>query len=254
VDGDLYIGEDSVLTNTGETHLSANILNEGTLNLESGNLMILPTIISWTGNGDGVSWIDDPANWQGVDLCNSETFSSGSVTFRSGAITTVSVPTIESNVCINNTITGNLIITSGTVGEYTSIPAITISSGGVVTEGNLIINSELTLIDNGSVTMAGDLVLTTLTKESLATFAGFEWLTSDGKTCTVTSEGDCITADGARYIVDDSGALVPEPVADGGAQLNLYLLLALFVLLPILRNQTARSKHFLHPKMLNAIK
>ncbi len=195
----------------------------------SGTVDLISATLNYSGDIDG----------SGTTACDSSTeTSSGSLTISNGSSVTATCSTV---VLSSGVINGGVFTTGGGL-------IVTGNDGGTVTAG------ELTLIDNGSVTMAGDLVLTTLTKESLATFAGFEWLTSDGKTCTVTSEGDCITADGARYIVDDSGALVPEPVADGGAQLNLYLLLALFVLLPILRNQTARSKHFLHPKMLNAIK
>ena len=145
-----------------------------------------------------------------------------------------------SSLELNSTATadGNVTVmgSGATIGGGNSIPdisgsgSINIASGGTLTVGSLVYDNTspvLTLDDinldlmTSTQTTAGGLTVTTLTQEGLAALEGMSLPTADGNTCTVTN-GECVTASGAKYSVNAAGELVP---VDSGGFLNPCLLL-----------------------------
>ncbi len=161
--------------------------------------------------------------------------------------TALAVSTLELNSVV--TAGGNVIVMGSgvTTGSGNSTPVITgsgsisIASGGTLTVGSLVydgsspvvtvndINLDLT---TSALTTTGGLTVTSLTQEGLAALEGISLPTADGNTCTVTN-GECVTASGAKYVVNSEGELVPA--ADDGGSLNLYVLLIIGALLSYIR-------------------
>lgn len=142
---------------------------------------------------------------------------------------------INSDISVENDTTlanGTVISGSGNV-TVSSDASLTLGNGTVISDtGGLTITG----LDTDTISVfEGSLAALTLTPELLASLEGVSLKTVDGKTCTVIN-GECITAQGAKYVVVD-GELVAAG-ADSSGRLNLYALLLLFISLSLLRHQS----------------
>ncbi len=250
----------TIITASGAVELAGSLENTGSIGVMQGaSLSLASGFVRWTGAGDTNNW-SDPANWQYVESCDA----TGSSTAASLTISsTGAAPTAADNVCISanalvgwqqsagcNSASGSYgggvtISTGATLADPTGCinpannlvidPDLSNSLSGTLTltstgGGTLTLNDGVDLVNaSGTVTAINDftLVAANLSQQSLSEMEGFKLLTSDGNTCTVTN-GECITASGAKYVVNTDGELVP---ADDGGAINLYLLLMMAMLL-----------------------
>ncbi len=165
--------------------------NYGVLNI-SGNLTV---------SGQGTLW-NDTVNWSDPDDCNMAT-SDSTITVTGGSVA------VLSNISCGGDITlSNSVILSPSGGGNIEFPPNTLTNVGVIE-----------LIGASPVIILADLTELaepiSLTQEDLSVFPdGFVMETNDGNTCAITA-GNCVSATGAEYIVED-GKLVLAATGDSG--------------------------------------